>query len=61
MLGRAGEIKITDALHSSVTVREWMKDHPNHIVLDVVATTGGEGPDYFYIFYKVPSGEGEEE
>ncbi|MDQ0091632.1 hypothetical protein J2T12_005072 [Paenibacillus anaericanus] len=54
MLGKAGEIKISDALKDSGSVRNWLMEHQDMLVLDIKATET-EGNDYFYIIYKEPN------
>jgi len=51
MLGKASEISITNALCRPDAVREWLKDHPNTIILNIT-TTETDGEDYFYIIYR---------
>jgi len=51
MLGKASEIKISDALQGAGSVRGWIKEHPNMLILDIKATETN-GDDYFYIIYK---------
>lgn len=51
MLGKASEIKISDALQGCGSVRGWLMEHQDMLVLDI-KTTETEGNDYFYIIYK---------
>lgn len=51
MIGKASEIKITDPLKGAGSVRGWLAEHPDSIVMDINATADGD-VDYFHIIYK---------
>ncbi|WP_199925499.1 hypothetical protein [Paenibacillus bouchesdurhonensis] len=51
MLGKASEIKISDALKGAGSVRGWINDHPTAMVEDIKVAATEDG-DYFYIIFK---------
>ena len=51
MIGKARDVNITDPLQNASSLREWIKNNQDSVIIDM-KVTAFEDNDYFHVIYK---------